>query len=136
MKIRQAYPLILIAEFIIFPLLLSINAISSFSLYIALVLVLAVSAYTMVATPYLHKIDNLRLLIHRILLVLLVGCQIVFKILADQGVDDGGFIFYIPMVLLGLLALGLLVDGANIIRVSIIWVRKRGIIDHALKMAK
>lgn len=133
-RIRQAYPLILIFEFTVFPTLIAIKAISSYNLYICLVLSLIVSAYTMMATPYMHKLDNLRLLIHRFLAAALIICQAVFKVLAKQGTADGGFIFYIPMVLFIIFFLGLTIDGANIVRISYLWIRKRGVIDHSLKM--
>lgn len=134
--IRQAYPLVVMLEFAVFPFLLSIESILNFSFYGALVLALFASVFTMVATPYIHKIDNLRLLLHRLILLGVIGCQIMFKSLANQGTLHGGFIFYIPMVLLGLLAAGLLLNGLNILRLSFLWIRKRGIIDHNMKMAK
>lgn len=115
---------------------MAIEELFEWSFYIALAVSLFGSAFVILATPYSHKIENLRLLIHRIIMASLIICQIVFKVLAKGDITQGGFIFYIPMVLLLLLALGLVVNGANILRMSYLWVRKRGVIDHKMKMMK
>ena len=92
--------------------------------------------YVLVATPYMRKFDNIRLIVHRVLALGICGVQIAFKTLADDAKSDNTFLFWIPLVLLSLVALGLLLNGISILKSSIRWFRKRGIIDHDLKMKK
>ena len=40
------------------------------------------------------------------------------------------------MLMLGIIGAGLLLNGMNIIRLSYLWIRKRGTIDHNLKVLK
>jgi hypothetical protein len=70
-----------------------------------------------------------------LILLSLCGTQIWFYILTKTPTVQG-FILYIPLVLLSLLALGLLLNGLNIIRVTIKWIKKKGVIDHNMKLKK
>ena len=60
------------AEIIIISFLLSSLNIIKYSLYIALGISLILTVYVFVITPYSNRLNNIRLMIHRVLLTLLI----------------------------------------------------------------
>ena len=130
------YPLVVVCEFILVPLFLAVEKLGGNSLYAAAVISTAVFVYVLVVTPYKQKLDNARLIVHRVLVLTICAIQIVFSILSIDDATPDIFILWIPLVLLCVLVLGLLVDGVCIIRSSIWWIMQRGVIDLGLKMRK
>ena len=90
--------------------------------------------FILVTTPYIHKIDNIRLILHRFLVVLICGISIAFKLMNDENAEADSFVYWIPLITLIILTLGIIINGACIIRLSIMWFKKKGVIDHSMKM--
>lgn len=87
--------------------------------------------YAIIARPYCTILDNIRLLIHR-LLILLVIC---FQVFAQQTVtqsDSETFRSVYPWIIIALLAIGGILNGSYIVWKTYLWIRKPGIIDMKL----
>ena len=128
------YPAVLVFEYITVPLFLSICSMFSTSLYAVIAVTTAVSVFILVSTPYIHKLDNIRLIIHRVIILAICGVCIGMKSMMNENYTEEGFVYSMPLILLVLLTLGILVNGTWICIVSLKWIRKNGIIDHKMKM--
>ena len=69
----------ILAEMVLVPLTFGISALRQYNLEISLAITSLVTIYTIVATPYMHKKDNIRLLINRVLLTGIMGLLVYIK---------------------------------------------------------
>lgn len=74
--IRKIYPLFICVEMTLVPVILALESYFKVSLYIVLGVVVIIGIYILIATPYVKKSDNLRLLINRILAIGIVSVQL------------------------------------------------------------
>ena len=79
-KICGMYPFVLICEMILVPLLTGLRSLFGCSLYIILIINLAITIFLVYASPYKDKFNNIRAIGLRVLLlselVLLILCQV------------------------------------------------------------
>ncbi len=66
------------------PLLLSIKDLFDKNLFIVLGIILAMSLYVLVTTPYQHRIDNWRLLIQIFLILFIIIIQVATKMILSS----------------------------------------------------
>ena len=124
------YPFAIILEFILVPLILSIQGLSAFSLYLVALCALVMMVFAAITTPYNLKSGNVRLLLNRSLVLCILAIQIAFKSLKTSTLPPhSSFLNQIPFVLLSLLLLGVVCNGAYICRNTYLWYKKSGIID-------
>ena len=71
-------------EFIVIPVLLALESLVDYSLYAVFSISFVVCVFVLAATPYAHKIDNIRLIVHRVLILALCCSQIVFKLKKNE----------------------------------------------------
>lgn len=91
--------------------------------------------FVILSLPYLHKIDNVRLIIHRTIILVLCGTLICFKIMMnDDHAPEESLVYWMPLVVLIIITIAILLNGLDVMRRTVTWIKKRGIIDHSLKM--
>lgn len=122
MTIRRMYPLVLMGEFIIVPIILSVEKLFSIGLWIVLVIELIVSVAVAVIPVYGDKLGNVRNYVHRGLVLGVTGAQIMEMYLMKENIDDAeSMVYLMPFVLLSILVLGLLSTGSFILYRSYIF---------------
>ena len=77
--------------------------------------------------PYLHKLDNIRCIINKVLLLLIVSIQIFSKIHSENLPEAFKGIY--PWIVSCILILGAIMNGSYIIYRTILWLKKPGIIN-------
>lgn len=113
------------------PLFLSIESLFGQALFIALGITAATTLYICLAMPYLTNLDNIRLLSHRFLVLLLLGFQILTQS-KTQSSDPQSFKSIYPWIIISILSVGAALNGTYIIWKTYLWIKKPGIIDMKL----
>ena len=85
---------------------------------------MAMSVYVAFCTPYIHQLDNIRVLLYRLIVLGITILWIVIKVNTS-----GAFIATIPWGILVLLSCGAILNGMYIIWKTIDWFGKSGVKD-------
>ena len=128
-RIRKLYPLLLTVEMVLVPLFLAVEKLFSCSLLIVLGIVVLMTGYVVLATPYTHQLENMRLLVHRIIILAMVTLYVAVDLKTECDDADGSFISTVPYVICGLLLVGGVINGLDMSWRIYRWCRKRGAID-------
>lgn len=83
--IRKLYPLAISIEITLVSIFLSIESLFGIGLYLSLGIIILMSAYIMISTPYTRQMENLRLLIYRFIILLIICLQVYTKIEIMNG---------------------------------------------------
>ena len=126
------YPLVLVIESMLIPVFLANSSFLNSSLYIALAITLTVTIYICATLPYLQKLNNIRLLIHRALVTLLVVGYIVSKAKISNDTDIEDPVLNLAFMILAVLVLDWILNFAYITCTLISWFNRPGIVDMKL----
>lgn len=126
------YPILIGFELTTVPSILASELLESFSLYIALGVATLATVYACVVKPYDEKLNNIRLIAHRILMNLMVVVMIVSKAVITSTVDPDSPATNIVWVILTIILLGFLINFPFVIRRLALWVKREGLIDMKL----
>lgn len=126
------YPLVLAIESMLIPVFLANSSFFNSSLYIALAITLTVTIYICATLPYLQKLNNIRLLIHRALVTLLVVGYIVSKAKISNDTDIEDPVLNLAFMILAVLVLDWILNFAYITCTLISWFNRPGIVDMKL----
>lgn len=80
-KIRRKYPILMICEFVLAPLILSIEVFEKYGLFVIAGLEIIIIILVSVFPLYSSKLDNARNYVHRVIVLAIVGLQAATKYL-------------------------------------------------------
>lgn len=92
--------------------ILSIESLFEISIYISLVIFSVMGIIAVALCPYNEASNNIRLLLHRLMLVGVCAAQIVFKIYRKDSAISSSTVYQYPWILLILLIINLMVVNA------------------------
>lgn len=104
-----------------------------YSLYICLGVIVLMTVLTLIIAPYNTTFDNMRLLIHRLLLITVCCLQIGFKILRTDEAPESSIVYVYPWIIIAILMIEALVGGIPyMIFKAVMWIKSRDLVDVAL----
>lgn len=113
--------------------ILAYENIFEYSLYISLGILTLITAIILIITPYKTTFDNIRLLVHRFLLMTICGLQVGFKLLRTEEASQSSIVYVYPwFILMILMVEGLVVGLPYVIFKGVMWIKSKGIIDISL----
>ena len=113
-------------------MLLANSALIDSSLYATLAVTIATTVYVCITTPYLEKLNNVRLIIHRVLVNLLVVGYLLSKSKLNNDTNLEDHILNLAFMMLVLLILNWLINFPYIAWSLILWLKRPGIVDIRL----
>lgn len=113
-------------------MLLANSALIDSSLYATLAVTMATTVYVCITTPYLEKLNNVRLIIHRVLVNLLVVGYLLSKSKLNNDTNLEDHILNLAFMMLVLLILDWLINFPYIAWSLILWLKRPGIVDIRL----
>lgn len=90
------------------------------------------TVFIIIITPYQRQIDNVRLIINRVLLLILVSIQVYIKTAIAQNKTSTNFINAYFWIISSILIVGAFMNGTYIIWKTMQWFKKPGEIDMKL----
>ena len=128
-RVRRMYPMVMMGEFLVAPVVLSVQGLFGVGLYVVLGLEVAVTVGVAVFPLYLLPKWNLRNLLHRfVVLALLVTLVVAMNL---PGFRSS---LVLPLLLLSFLALSLLLTGSYTLYSSLLFWRSPSTIDDQLRI--
>lgn len=131
-EIKRLYPIAMLIEMALISSILAIESLMFCSLYVCLGIMVAFSVIFLIVAPYSYTIDNVRLFIHRFLLISVCGLQIGFRVLRVEDASKNNFVYDYPWLVLVVLLISLGLNVPYLVYNSILWLKSPNMIDMKL----
>ena len=114
---------------IVIPIIIGLQGFIGYGVTVAVVMTVPTTIFCFVATPYLQKLDNIRLIAYRVIVNVIAILQLVFK---AKFPKEEGLIFVEPFLVFALLFLILIANTSFSVWRSYQELKREGAIDRKM----